>query len=209
VEQLRIAFIGRSQKANTLCARHLYWNYKFRFRGMDDELDSFLRHLYGWPSKRKKYLPWETRLKFYDAWQAIDPLIWAKRTIRRANDEQATYGIVIPDARYLAEIKYLEENGFIFIRVHSLVKPKIIKSTNKGAIAYYEWFARDADAYVHAKYSINHESIATTRKALDIIIKELTGDDYDSILNTEFLRNKNGGVKRGKKALGALNEGND
>lgn len=150
---------------------------------MDDELDKFLRRLHNTKYKFRPRVNYQTRLKYYDVWQKIDPDIWVRHVLYRVNEKRATRNAVIPDARYMNEIKALEDDGFIFIRVSVDEKFYSKKTThiktlndtvNSGAVDYYEWFAPNTDHYIHAKYSLHMESYSGINKAIDAIISDLT-----------------------------------
>lgn len=177
--QIRLAIVGKSKQANTWVARYLYYKHKFVFLGLDDELDKFLRKITSSKRPHKPAFSWQRRQQFYDAWQVLEPQMFVKRAVDLANNK--TRHIVIPDARYLDEVKVLEEAGFTFIRVtfppgkYRSNSIKILDGkTNKGAIGYYEWFAADVNAYVKAKYAVHLENPDTARSTIDLIYKKLT-----------------------------------
>lgn len=182
-QQLKVAFVGKSKTLTTACARYFYKEYKWVILGLDDELDRFLRHMYSLHYQQRNEVLWEDRLRFYDAIYRIDPDIFAKRVVKLVSYK--TRNVVVPDARYLNEIKILKEAGFIFVRV---VAPKnfngrkpninlLTKGTNAGALANYEWFASDANSYVDAKYTINATGKTAPKSALDALIINLTQEN--------------------------------
>lgn len=183
MERLKIAFVGKSKEANTYCARYLWKKYKFRFWGMDDELDKFLRRLHNTKYKFRPKVNYQVRLRYYDVWHKLDPDIWVRHVLYRINEPRATRNAVVPDARYMNEIKALEADGFIIIRVTVAEKFYSKKTThiktlndtvNPGAIDYYEWFSPNVNFHINAQYSIHMESYAGINRALDAIIKSLT-----------------------------------
>lgn len=210
MDRLKIAFVGKSKEANTYCARFLWKKYKFRFYGMDDELDKFLRRLHNTKYKFRPKINYQIRLRYYDVWHKLDPDIWIRHILYRINEPRATRNAVIPDARYMNEIKALEDDGFIFIRVSVDEKFYSKKTThiktlnntaNSGAIDYYEWFAPNVDHYIKAKYSIHMESYAGINRALDKIISDLTDGQllpYNG--KRTFVRNTE--EDNGKEAVG-------
>lgn len=174
-DRKKIALVGKNKEIRVFVSRYLKDKYNYKILGMDDYLDQISRKLYYLSKDRN--IKWEQRLRMYDAWQKIDPDIWVNHIIRRVRD--STMSIVVPDVRYLNEVKRLEDEGFLFIRILvPSTQVKYIKSlsmdTNPGAALYYEWFASDADTYVKAKYSIYIENRESGRRAIDRVMENLT-----------------------------------
>lgn len=189
--RLKIAFVGKSKEANTFCARYLWKVHKFRFYGMDDELDKFLRRLHNSKYKFRPKINYQHKLRYYDVWYKLDPDIWIRHLLYRINEPRATRNAVVPDARYMNEIKALEEDGFIIIRVSVADKFYSKKTThiktlndtvNPGAIDYYEWFSPHVSNVIKARYSVHFENYAGLKRSLDAIISELTEQKENAIL---------------------------
>lgn len=181
--QIRLAVIGKSKDANSRVARYFWRHHNFVNVGLDDEMDQFLRKILNPVSKAKPHLTWQEKQGFYDVWHEIKPEIWVNRAINLTNAK--TRHVVVPDARYLNEVKALEAAGFVFVRVtvprdfnyrNNFIKT-INRWTGKDAITYYEWFKSDADNYVRAKYAIHFENLKITPyPALESLHKKLTED---------------------------------
>lgn len=189
-EIVKLAVVGKSKQANTWVARRLWETWRWKVIGLDDELDKFLRRIKNRTRVPIHHLPepvnWQIRQAIYDAIQKVDATFFVDRAIYLSTDPRRTMHVVIPDARYLEEVKALQAAGFIFVRVtmpKENYKSNSIKrlnySTNSGAIDYYEWFAQDVDMYIKATYTIHldlksAEGRAAGRSAVDLLRKKLT-----------------------------------
>jgi len=214
--RLKIAFVGKSKESNTYCARYLWKSYKFRFWGMDDELDKFLRRLHNSKYTFRPKMNYQHKLRYYDAWYKLDPDIWIRHILYRINEGRATRNAVVPDARYLNEIKALQEDGFVIIRVSVPDKFYSKKSTsikmlndtvNPGAIDYYEWFSPHVNSIIKADYSIHIDSFASLRRSIDKIISDLTDGEllpYTFQNRTDVLDST--GEENGEEKVSTLNE---
>lgn len=189
--RLKVAFVGKSKEANTYCARYLWKKYKFRFWGMDDELDKFLRRLHNSKYKFRPRISYQQKLRYYDVWYKLDPDIWIRHILYRINEPRATRNAVVPDARYMNEIKALEADGFIIIRVtvsenwysKKTTHIKTLNDTaNPGAIDYYEWFSPHVNTMIKAQYSIHLETKAGVNRILDTLFTDLTKQNESAIL---------------------------
>jgi hypothetical protein len=171
---IRIAFIGKSKAGRTWAADYLRSTHKFKKLSLGEGVTRTLRILYYYGSFKR--IPWETRIRVYDALYKIDPEIWIGYMERKLRT--TTRDVVIDDPRYLNEVATLKDLGFTIIR---LTAPEVrrqrrlsnVKTASPGVLLLHEWFNHDFLEVAGVDYSVYNETKDGTRKALDEIILSL------------------------------------
>lgn len=145
----------------------------FKRINMDDALTQFIRTSYGWGQRQK--LKFNEKLRFYDALYAIDPDIFIKYTLTKLEYNDAD--IVIPDVRYINEMKALQEAGFIICRVTTGNKRNRFdlysKNANDGSIAVALQYDRDFAVANNANFSLVWSSRAQTKEIVDVFLERI------------------------------------
>jgi hypothetical protein len=166
---LRIAFVGKRQEPKTIAAHYLYKKLGFKRMLLEDGVIKLIRDMYTY--KLHKRVPWEQKKAIYDALYKIDPNIHIDYLLRKLITTERD--VIVPDARYLNEVKKLREVGFIIIRLNiPATGPIKIKASTAaaGTVMLQEYFGK-IDAYP-VDYSILGENRFKIREMLDVIIEK-------------------------------------
>lgn len=177
---LKIAFVGKNKSGRTWAADYLRVHHDFKKLSLNEGVDKMMRTFYYYGDHKR--IPWEVRLRVYDALYEIDPSIWIGYLERRLRT--TTRDVVVDDPRYLNEINALKDLGFTVIR---LTAPetrrrrflKGVKNAPPGVLAVHELFNRNFLEAAKVDYSIYNETKDGTRKALDEIVKTLRKLDIE------------------------------
>lgn len=170
---IKLALIGNSRKSRTRAALYLRYEQGFKIVRLDDAVREVCRRIWGY--SRASRVPLKQRYAVYDAIYRIDKDAWSHAIKRRL--QTATMDIVIPDARYINEIEYLQKDlGFKVVRIsrqdtQDYPRYEFLKTAEPGTIFVPE-FLPGKEA-IKADYSVldKMEEKEPTYKALDKIVE--------------------------------------
>lgn len=119
---------------------------------------------------------WEKRLELYDALYKVDPDIHIGYVERRIANVESTTDVVVPDARYVEEVRRLVDLGFIVIRVteapgYKPVRVPGMKHSAPGTVKLQELYGRANDRYP-VSYSVENAGYEKLRHNIDRIIEQ-------------------------------------
>lgn len=172
---MRIALIGRSQSTKTWASRYLSEKHGFDEWPLTDGVLRILRMMY--PHDRFKRVPWEMRVKVYDALYNIDSDIWITFFKKRLEDHRTKAGkrIIVDDVRYINEVKALKEMGFTIVEITGTPKSiQQLKQVAPSDLILTLWY-RDAHQFLDIDYSMDVTGyIRGESKHLDKLVENLT-----------------------------------
>ncbi len=176
-ESIKIALVGKKKSGRFFIAQHLKLKHHYKNWKLLDGVERILRTLYGYHSWER--IPWEKQIEVYDFFYKRDPNVWIEFLKTRL--EKTDKNIVINDARYINEVQELKKLGFVIIRVtapEDRRKANIAKmlgpTADKGTVVLHEYYNTDPTVGYQVDYSIHNENPASTKEAIDIIVKNLT-----------------------------------
>lgn len=166
---LRLAFVGKRQEPKRIAAHYLYKKKYFKRMQLEDGVIKLIRDMYTY--KLHKRVPWEQKIRFYDALYKLDPDIHIDYLIRKLMTTERD--VIVPDVRYLNEIEKLVKHNFVIIRINitgtGYTRLAGMRSASAGTIKLQEYFGGHTEAYpVH--YSILADDRYKAREMLDIIV---------------------------------------
>jgi DNA-directed RNA polymerase subunit F len=173
---MKIALVGKNATSKRMVAVYLRDKYKFKRMPLSDGVTRLYRALY----YREKFsrVPWEKRRKIYDALYEIDNQTWVHFLEKRLATENIKPNIIVEDARYITEVKYLQQLGFVIVRIDTPDSKqrhisKALAGSGVGTVLINEYFGADLTAY-KVDYSIYNDTRQGTRKAVDSLVENLT-----------------------------------
>jgi len=172
---IRIAFVGRAKVGRTFCAEYLRTEYGFTRKRLADPIDKFVKTLYFY--KAKERMPWETKMKFYDAIYKIDNDLLINYLGGRM--DIGIMDTAVDDVRYMNEALRLKELGFIIVRVtrprgkETHIKKALGKDYAPGTLYLQEMYNKDFTRELGVDYSLHNETRSVTRQALDLIVDDI------------------------------------
>ena len=172
---IRLVLVGKKAVGKSFCADYLEDNWGIKKIGLDEPLQEFVRKVYYYAKYKK--MPWEQKLRMYDALYKLDPNMWV--TYLEGRLKTTTRDVVVHDPRYISEVQYLQTLGFVVVRVltpEDSRKRRIGKSlldAAAGSVILHEYFNSDPTQGYNVDFTIVNDTRENARKSLDIIMEKL------------------------------------
>lgn len=170
---MRIVLVGKTVKSISAANTYLTKNHRFKGWGLDDPLDEFIKKIYYFHNFAK--IRWEQRLRFYDALYKVDPDIWVKYLSGRLAKSDSN--IVVQNARYISEVKYLQNLGFTVVRIVTN-NPRgnmghTVLDAAPGTVVLNEYFNSSTSGGYRVDYSVQGDTKNGIEMGLDSVVEKL------------------------------------
>lgn len=180
---LRIGLCGKMRSGKDAVSDRLFMEHDFEFPlSFGSALKRIAHETF--PDVPEEPKPREL-YQFMNVMREFDPDVWIKhlaKKVRFYEEQRSTFGLVVTDARQANEVEWLQENGFIIVKVESDEVTRIERIKAQGETVDEEALRHKTELFVdeiEADYLIeNHGTLGELHAKVDEMVAGLRkGED--------------------------------
>lgn len=180
-EIIKIGLTGKMRSGKDTVAKHLFYDHGFSWPiAFGDALKHYAHEIF--PDVPKDPKPREL-YQFMNVMRDFDPDVWVKhlaRTVEFLENDRQTTGIVVTDARQPNEIKWLQDNGFVIVKVVAPDEVRKRRMETAGEAVNDSAFNHRTEKYVddiEPDYMIHNDgTIGELESKVDELMDELVAE---------------------------------